>query len=218
MAMTDTFHPLGRTVWHDERSRAFGATLAPTIKTKTHRHYGAVLDQGNLGSCTGNAMAQALNTKPFKQRGRTLTEADAIALYERATEIDPWVGTYPPDDTGSSGLSVAKAAQERGWITEYRHAFGLDEALAALTLSPVLVGTNWYSSMFFPTSDGYVSPTGFVQGGHEYLLLGLDVKKQRVTALNSWGSGWGKKGRFYLTFDSLGTLLAQDGDVVVPVA
>jgi C1A family cysteine protease len=218
MAMTDTFRPLGRTVWHDERSRAFGATLAPEIKTKTHRHYGAVLDQGNLGSCTGNAMAQALNTKPFKQRGRTFRQEDAVALYSRATQIDPWVGEYPPQDTGSSGLAVAKAAQERGWITGYRWAFGLDEALAALTLSPLLIGTNWYSSMFFPNSDGYVFPTGFNQGGHEYLLLGLDVRKQRVTALNSWGSGWGRKGRFFMTFDTLGTLLEQNGDVVVPVA
>ena len=34
---------------------------------------------------------------------------------------------------------------------------------------------------------------------------------------NSWGTSWGLAGRFYLTFNDLGTLLNQQGDVTVLV-
>ena len=162
-------------------------------------------------------MSQALNTAPFKRRGRVLVEADAVALYSRATVLDGFPGEYPPDDTGSSGLAVAKAAVERGFVSAYNHAFGLDHALAALVLSPVIVGTNWYESMFTPDASGFVRPSGAIAGGHEYALIGLDPVKSRVTAINSWGPGWGNQGRFFLSFADLGRLLDESGDVVVPV-
>jgi len=205
---------LGRIVQHDPRSFGFPAVLAPALKTVTHRHYGPALDQGSIGSCTGNAAADALNTVPLRRGRRLLTEVDAQDLYHQATILDGFPGTWPPTDTGSSGLAVAKASVKAGWVGSYTHAFGLDQALAALVLAPVIVGTNWHQDMFTPDPAGYLHPTGAVAGGHEYALVGLDVKRKRVTMLNSWGPSWGRNGRAYLTFTDLGQLLADQGDVV----
>ena len=207
-------YPLGRIVQHDPRSFAFPAALAPALKTVNHRHYGPVLDQGQIGSCTGNAAAQALNTVPLRHGRRLLAEIDARNLYHYATVLDGYPGTWPPTDTGSSGLAVAKASLKAGYVTGYTHAFGLDQCLAALVLAPVIVGTNWHDSMFTPDSNGFIHPTGAIAGGHEYALIGIDVKRKRVTMLNSWSASWGRNGRAYLTFDDLGALLADQGDVV----
>jgi hypothetical protein len=182
-----------------------------------HRRYGPVLDQGSLGSCTGNAMAQVLNMTPLHTPGtRWLKEEDAVALYQRATAIDPFPGTYRPEDTGSDGLSVCKAAKELGHITGYRWAFGFEHALDALQNGPVLVGTVWHQSMFTPDAKGFVWPDGNEVGGHEYVLMGDDTKG-KLTFLNSWGKGWGKGGRFHMNYVTFGKLLAAQGDVAVPV-
>lgn len=209
--------PLGRLLQHDPRSRAFPALAADTLRSVTHRRYGAVLDQGRTSSCTGHAMAQVLNHVPLRVKGHVLRSADAFRIYTRATQIDEWPGEYPAQDTGSSGLAVAKAAKEAGLITAYDHAFGLDHALLALVLAPVIVGSNWYSSMWRTDPVGRLQISGRVEGGHEWTMFGLDVEQRRVLCLNSWGPRWGDRGRFWLTFDDLGRLLNEDGDVTVPV-
>lgn len=214
---------LGRLVEHDPRSRSFMAALAPAQRSVLWGHHAPVLDQGSLGSCTGNAMAQLLNTDLFNtSRGKVktgyLTEDDAVKLYHNATILDGYPGTYPPDDTGSSGLGVAKAAKLEGFITAYKHAFGLSHFLSALQLQPVIVGTDWTNGMFKPNKKGFVKPTGSIAGGHEYLALGVDYSAQVITFLNSWSSSWGLGGRFFMTFTDFGKLLGSQGDVTAPVA
>jgi hypothetical protein len=208
---------LGRNVNHDPLSRNFPAPTVVVPKTVLHTHYGAVLDQGNIGACTGNAMVDALMTAPLRIKGTVLTEADALRIYSAATYIDGDSQHYPPDDTGSDGLSVAKIAQREGRITKYVHAFGLDHGVAALPDGPAIVGINWYADMFNPDSKGFVRPTGDLQGGHEIEWLGANVKTRVCTFLNSWGSSWAKKGKFYMTFDDFSTLLSQQGDILFPI-
>jgi hypothetical protein len=56
---------LGRHVEHDPRSRKFGAAperMSGTRDYVLHRRHGQILDQGDLGSCTGNALTGAANT------------------------------------------------------------------------------------------------------------------------------------------------------------
>jgi len=208
---------LGRKVNHDPRSRSFPAPRAEARKPVLHRRYSPVLDQGSLGSCTGNAMAQAINMSPLHIPGKPyLKEEDAVALYRRATQIDPFPGIFPPEDTGSDGLSVCKAAVELGYITDYRWAFGFDHALDALQLGPVLVGIPWHYSMFTPDRRGFVTPDGEEVGGHEIVLMGDDCKGS-LTFLNSWGSSWGLKGRFKMDYAAFRALLADQGDAAVPV-
>jgi papain like protease len=218
----DTPYPLGRRVEHDERSRAHPvlAPLAYPLRTLAHRSYGLPLDQIDLGSCTGNAAAGAINTVPCHYTGeRVLDEHDAVGLYSLATKLDEFAGTYPPNDTGSSGLAAAKAAQQLGYITQYRHAFTMAQALAALQLGPVITGTNWTDDMFTPTAQGFVHPTGQVAGGHEYLVRGyVAAKRPYILCMNSWGAGWGPLGgKFKMFVDEWEQLLAADGDVTVLV-
>ena len=111
-----TSFALGRHVEHDPKSRAFLARMVEIPRTVLHAHNAPVLDQGKVGSCTGHTMAQALNTEFFntaRTGGTYLNDTEAVALYSAASFIDDIPGGYLPDDTGSSGLAVAKAAQQR---------------------------------------------------------------------------------------------------------
>ena len=208
---------LGRHVEHDPASLGWPAPRASQLVTVQHEHHGPVLDQGELGSCTGNAIAQALNTGPLLPAGRRLlTEQDAVAIYSWGTHHDGVPGVWPPTDTGSSGNAVAKAARHLGLIRSWTHAFGLQHCLEALVLQPVIVGIPWLSGMFDPRPDGTLAVTGDVAGGHEVALIGLDVERRDVTVLNSWGSGWGMGGAARLFWSDLDFLLRQQGDVTVP--
>jgi hypothetical protein len=227
----DNVARLGRHVNHDPRSRQFvfdGSNVA--LKTVRHSRYIPVLDQGNLGSCTGNAATGALGTGNFfgtlpagllLSQDSNVDEQFAVQLYSDATKADPYPGDYPPEDTGSDGLSVAKVLKARGLISGYTHTFSLDDALSALSTQPVIIGINWYESMFDPDGNGLVtiSPKSPVAGGHEIVLDEINVEQKLVGSTNSWGTGWGVNGRFYLSFDTFGRLLGEDGDctVFVPV-
>lgn len=208
---------LGRLVNHDPRSRAFPARVSQ-LTSVTHYHWGGSLDQGDLGSCTGNALATARNTSPIRKSRRLLNESDAVSVYARATHIDPFDGYYPPDDTGSSGLAACKAAMEYQFISGYTHAFGFDHVLAALVLSPVMIGVNWYEDMFTLGPKGFAWPTGALVGGHEFTLVKLNMEYRYVECVNSWGNYWGPlNGRFRLAFSVLDRLLSEDGDAIVPI-
>lgn len=220
---------LGRHVLHDSRSLAYQVAAKDPRTLTSVRHHTNIptLDQGNLGSCTGNAATGALGTDGFWGAGSgvlstvdALTdEAYAVGVYSDATKLDPWPGTYPPSDTGSDGLSVAKVLKNRGLISGYQHATSLNAALTALADGPVLIGSDWHQDMFNPDADGRLHITGAIAGGHEYILDELDVTNQRVWMHNSWGESWGVQGRAYLTWADLGALLGKDGDctVLVPV-
>jgi hypothetical protein len=209
---------LGRLVNHDPKSRFYQARMVSSVQRSVlWGHHAPVLDQGELGSCTGNALAQCLNTDSFHRSGAWLTEVDAVRLYSLATKLDDAPGSYPPNDTGSSGLGVCKAGKKLGYLSGYRHTFSFAQFTAALQVSPMIVGTDWTDSMTTPDANHFVHPDGPVAGGHEYLALGVDYSKKSLTFLNSWGSGWADHGRFHMTFDAFAALLQKDGDAIAPI-
>lgn len=242
----DNPHRLGRHVAHDPRSRRFAFGFRPEAARKVESRPSwtrriPVLDQGALGSCTGHAGAGWVGTDTADRAGITrigdppfaarrdestppvgpVDETWAVALYSAATVIDPFPGVYPPQDTGSDGLSIAKVLEAWGLVAEYTWGFGgLTDVVTGLQSGVVLLGTVWYSSMFYPTPSGelVITADAYVAGGHEYVADGeLDVDQRRVWITNSWGD-WGIDGRAWLSFDTLGRLLAEQGDAVMPHA
>ena len=215
---------LGRHVEHDPRSRDYRAEGAAAVADVEHQAHGLPLDQGNVGSCTANALCGAQNCDPFYPlryadgRLAPLAEADAIALYTRETtdEGQP----YPQYDPGGTGLAVCRAARELGWLQRYAWAFNLDEALRALVMRPAIIGCNWYDSMDTPDSSGLVtiSPNASVRGGHEIVATSIETRYQLVGFWNSWGAGWGFGGRFFMSYATIERLLAEEGDFKVPGA
>jgi hypothetical protein len=214
-------HRLGRHVNHDPRSRSFAyLSSGRTLQSVRHTRHAPVFDQGNLGSCTGNAMVGALACDPLYAglpAGTTLDEKLAVHVYSVATGLDNYPGTYPPDDTGSDGLSVAKAAQQAGYISGYRHAFSVDDALDALQDGPVITGIDWYAGFDNPAADGLVAISGAIRGGHEVVVDEYDASTGRIGITNSWGTGWGVQGRFFMTAATWDKLLGHDGDATILV-
>lgn len=219
---------LGRHVQHDPRSRSFAVQVPVRLNLKTTMHpiLVPVLDQGDIGACTGFATVACVGSSPFcnkipmtnefrpnldAQKGSAL----ALEIYRRATLIDEFPGYYPEQDTGSSGLAVAKVAKSVNLISSYNHAFGFKAAMTALMKTPIIVGVNWYEGFDYPNANGLVKISGRPRGGHEFCLFGLDVKKQIVYARNSWGKNWGAGGNFSFSFSDMDRLLRENGDATV---
>jgi len=212
--------PLGRNVYHDSRNRSYPYRRAAAQLTSQlwPRHI-PILDQGNVGSCTGNEQVGALGTgnvfTALPAGHAPLDETLALYIYSHAETIDG-DGPYPPNDNGSSGPSAAQVAKNLGLISGYLHCFSLADVLDALETGPVGIGSNWYDSMDEP--DGgvvEVSPGAQVRGGHEYLCRGKDVASKMLFFDNSWGTGWGTGGSFSYSFATLERLLAEQGDATV---
>lgn len=236
-------HLLGRKQEHDERSRAFART-ARIVRPRnvSHTLHGPHLNQGDLGSCEGNTAAEWLNcAKALKNRrsfndvdgarsNRYLDEADAVTLYSAATVADGFPGDYPPSDTGTSGLGIAKAMLQAGALTRYDWTFTWAAFLSALQTQPVMLGTVWYDSMFAPNASGVVTISRRDMnpvGGHAYLAFVLDYRMQRIGCTNHWvnddGTPWGVRigghdGCFWLPFLVAQRLLINEqGESLVPV-
>lgn len=170
------------------------------------------LDQGAEGACVGFAWAHELAAIPRKV---SVTDDYARQIYHRAQQLDIWPGEQYE---GTSVLGGAKATQEKGHMLEYRWAFGLNEALLAISYGgPVVLGLDWHYDMMDTDSKGYIHPSGGVAGGHAIVAIAVHTAVKRVVLQNSWGSFWGIGGRCYLTWDDFGSLLNDNGECCVPV-
>ncbi|MEV8523122.1 C1 family peptidase [Streptomyces sp. NPDC052000] len=232
----------GRHVEHDPRSLEYAHGVLPetAIRSVAWTRRTPVLDQGQLGSCCGNAGTGLLGTDSAGRSGLTSVEISvaaarasrgifapgvyapdedfAVRLYSLATILDSVPGHYPPTDTGSSGLGVAKALKALGLAHGYSHAFSLPALTSALQSGPVMIGIPWLNSMFDPDGDGrvVVDHASGVAGGHEIELNQYDASTGDYWITNSWGTSWGVDGRAYFTTPDLRWLLSQQGDVTIP--
>jgi hypothetical protein len=220
---------LGRHIRHDPRSLNYLVEETATIVTRNWARRIPVLDQGDVGSCTGNATVHALGCDPDYPTlaaklaaGLKLDELEAQRIYSAAETIDG-DGPYPPNDNGSSGLSVAKAAKNAGLISGYTHATSVSQMNAALQRGPVIIGINWYDSFDAPNPHSglvTISQNAVIRGGHEVCVRWIDVKDRLYVATNSWSDQWGIRGEFEFSWDTMARLFGEQGDCTqfVPAA
>lgn len=187
-------------------------------------------DQGNLGSCTGQAIASAIELLN-KRNGRYKDISRLfIYYYERLMlgTVNYDSGAYIRDGiktTFKYGASLesywpydirkykqepvteAKSDAMKRKVTRYERVADFNGCIDALSNGyPVVVGFNVYQSflamnvartgrMIYPNTRREA-----LLGGHAVLLVGYNKNNNTFIARNSWGTGWGDKGYFYMPF------------------
>jgi hypothetical protein len=223
---------LGRRAHKDERD-LLGHNLmrthlkvAPLPVSKLWTCSSKHLDQGPSSTCVGHGTRNFLRCAPIQTSAPLPSACD---LYRKAVLLDPWSendheATLPDLDPGmESGTTVragAKALAAFGRLTRYAWAFDLQTTVEwVLTHGPVILGTMWYDSMFKPDSKGKVtiSPGAQAEGGHCYLLRGVNRQTRMARFINSWGNNWADHGDFFMSFSDLERLISEDGEVCTAV-
>lgn len=205
----------GRLREFDERSRLHA--IRPLVKdyevvTKLWP-CSKVLDQGSEGSCVGHGIAHELIAEPVPVH--SIDHNYAVKIYGMAKTMDSWPGE---DYEGTSVLAGMKAAKKLGWYDEYRWAFTLDDIILGVGLEgPAVMGTNWYTGMTQTDSGGFVNVTGQNEGGHCWLINGVNIEGKHFEAVNSWGEAWGEIGKFRITWNDLWKLMENSGECCLPI-
>ena len=215
----------------DTRDHPYQLTNTAQSNIVDLRQYcSSIEDQGKLGSCTGNAIAGAIELL-HKRQSRTIDISRLfIYYYERK-----FIGTVNYDSgayirDGIKACYTYGAPTENLWpyniskfrmqphktaivdalkrkVTSYQRATDFNQVMDSITSGyPVTIGFNVYSSFDSPA----VAKTGIMPypnvnkerflGGHAVLLVGYNKDNNTFIARNSWGTRWGDKGYFYMPF------------------
>ncbi len=219
----------------DHRDLLYGAVrLAPPVLPEhvdLRPTCSPVENQGNLGSCTGNALAGALEFLEQKDK-ISFIDLSRLFIYYNERVIE---GTIRSDSgamirDGIKTLKKQGVCSEKKWpyviskfatkpssacykeamnhqITSYRRILTLNEMRMCLAEGfPFVFGFTVYES--FESQE--VAQTGIVHmpqpnegaiGGHAVLAVGYDDAGKRFIIKNSWGAGWGKNGYFTIPYD-----------------
>jgi len=206
-----TRRKFGRVAIPDQRDRRF--LLPRGDSARTCRYWNANGwwgDQGTTSQCVPFAWLHWLEDGPITHKHVPPPLISPPTLYKEAKKLDEWEGQ---DYEGTSVRGGVKALKRRGLIGEYRWAFTLDRVIhTLLELGPVVVGTDWYVGMSEPGRDHYLRLDGDLEGGHAYVLDGINLEQQRVRVKNSWGRNWARNGFAWLALSSLQALLRADGE------
>jgi C1A family cysteine protease len=190
-----------------------------------------VENQGQLGSCTANALAGALEFLEIKN-GQSLVDLSRLFIYYNERAIEHTIGS----DSGAmirdgiKTLAAQGVCPEKNWpyviatftkkpsakcyaaakkhtISSYHRLSSLADMRACLADGyPFVFGFSVYESF----ESASVARTGVVNlpkpnerqlGGHAVCAVGYDDRVQRVFVRNSWGPGWGQKGYFTMPYD-----------------
>jgi C1A family cysteine protease len=219
----------------DNRDYQYAKIAAPPAilpqKVDLRKQCPPIENQGQLGSCTANALVGALEFIELKHR-QPLTDLSRLFIYynERVIEhtvksdngamLRDGIKTLAKDGVCPESLwpySVSKFAvkpakkcyQEALYhkITDYHRILSLNDMRSCLAEGyPFAFGFAVYDSF----ESQKVAETGVLNmpkpgermlGGHAVLAVGYDDKSKRFIVRNSWGDSWGKKGYFTLPYD-----------------
>lgn len=186
-----------------------------------------IYDQGQLGSCTANAIAAAIE---FEQRKKFVPSRLFIYYNERAMEgtIKSDAGAQIRD--GIKSVATLGAPPEKDWpyqiakfeekppapafkdakkdlVTLYQRLIQDLNTMKGCLASgyPFVFGFTVYDSF----EGAQVAKTGVVSmpasdekvvGGHAVMAVGYDDKSREFLVRNSWGADWGLKGYFKMPY------------------
>jgi hypothetical protein len=207
---------LDRVPFKDEHSRQYPVSRLLSAKTpRKNKMWGIPssfpLDQGQEGACVGFGWAHELGAFPVMY----MVNNDYAQRYYRAAQReDRRMGNNFSE--GASVLAGAKVAKLNGMISEYRWAFSVDQIIDCLVQrGPVLLGVNWYESMYQTDEQFKVVIEGEQVGGHCIIAFGYQKKyrgEECIALLNSWGPFYGTHGVSYLPVSGLERLMSEDGE------
>jgi len=228
----DTFSLIWKSDKVDTRDYKYQITSKASPNIVDLRSYCSPIEnQGSLGSCTGQAIAGAIELINKRSGKPTDVSRLFIYYYERLLlgTVNYDSGAYIRDGikaTNHYGASLeslwphdiskfklepineAKTDALTRKVTRYERVNDFNGCIDALSNGyPVIIGFHVYTS-FMSTS---VARTGNMPypntrrerllGGRAVLLVGYDKRKKVFIARNSWGTNWGIKGYFYMPFD-----------------
>lgn len=189
-----------------------------------------VENQGNLGSCTANALVGALEFLELKA-GQPLVDLSRLFIYYNERVIEGSVqedsGAFLRD--GIKALAKLGVCAEALWpyniakftqkptaacyvqamqhlIASYHRLATVDDMRACLAGGyPFVFGFTVYESFESAavTASGVVNlpqPAETVLGGHAVVGVGYDDATQRFIVRNSWDRDWGQKGYFTMPY------------------
>ena len=196
-------------------TRKLGKPGLPLPTRKTWPIKAAALDQGNTGTCVAHAWCNFLRAAPI-QTNKGIDELRWV-IYDKAILLDEWTDNDLDVDRqmGTSVRAGADAVMGMNRLKSYLWAFSLRPAIEwVLTEGPVVLGTNWYSSMMDPNPKGFIEikQDAYVVGGHAYLWRGVDTKTGMARISNSWGDEWGKSGEAFVSLRDMERLIHEDGE------
>jgi C1A family cysteine protease len=192
-----------------------------------------VENQGNLGSCTANALAGAVEFLELKDNLPLVTVSRLFIYYnERVIEgtVNQDSGAFIRD--GVKSLAKQGVCPEEEWpykiasfkdkptakcysdakkhqITSYHRINTVDEMKTCLADGfPFVFGFTVYSAFESAAvaRSGVLNmpgPDETVIGGHAVMAVGYDDSQSRFIVRNSWDTDWGMKGYFTMPYDYL---------------
>lgn len=194
-----------------------------------------VVDQGELGSCTGNGIASALGYLQLIEKENLIYPSRLFIYYnERVLEgtVDVDAGAEIRD--GIKSVVNLGYCSETDWVYDINQ-FAVKPSSVAYTDAtnelvklyqkvtvdsisimsalasgyPVVVGFTVYDSFFNSVNGDIPMPalTEGVQGGHCVIVVGYNQDTRKFKFQNSWGTGWGNKGFGTLPYEYLGSTI-----------
>jgi len=194
------------------------------------------LDQGREGACvahgvTHEALARpkpvdfrthklpdwAVKARLVKLHGGTnqeIAQAFAFDAYDWCRRNDEWPGE---NYDGTSAAAGAKMAKNAGLILEYRWAETVRDFMTGISYhGPGCFAVDWMTGMMRPDSDGFIHPTGQVEGGHQIMCNVIAVSKFKHPAIGLWQS-WGDAPIWWMYVDEMEEVVSNGGEMWLPV-